>query len=407
MNFTKLPPVLSSRLALSLLLSATLMACSKAPEPQPDASPAPPILQGEAIRFPAGHPQLAMIGVVEAAPGKPIAVDMPARLVWNEEKTQRIYPAFAGRVQAIKVDVGQAIKAGAVLAQMASPDFGAAQADTAKAQADMALASKSLDRQRELFELGIIPRKDLEQAQADTARAQAETSRAEARTKLYGSSSGVNQQMALTSSIAGQVVERNLNPGQELRPDMASPGVPALFVISDPTSLWVQIDAREAEAASMRPGSMFEMTVSALPGQKFEGQVVAVADYIDPSTRTIKIRGLVANPRRLLKAEMLATVRVERSLGNGVLIPAQAAVLYGAKHRVFVETEPGVFEPREVTLGYEGPLQVLVSNGLEAGEKVVAENTLLLARQLRVARDAAASTSSASAEAAEQAKAKP
>ena len=104
---------------------------------------------------------------------------------------------------------------------------------------------------------------------------------------------------------------------------------------------------------------------------------------------------------------VLATARVERSLGNGVLIPSQAAVLYGAKHRVFVQIEPGVFEPREVTLGYEGPLQVLVSSGLEAGEKVVAENTLLLARQLRVARDAAASTTSASAEAAEKAKAKP
>ena len=401
------PDLFSSRFVLPLLLTVGLAACNKAPEPVADPSPPAPILQGEAIRFPAGHPQLAMIGVVDAAPGKPIAVDMPARLVWNEEKTQRVYAAFAGRVQSIRADVGQSVKAGTVLAQMASPDFGSAQADTAKAQADQALAGKTLARQRELFALGIIARKDLEQTEAETARAQAEVSRAEARTRLYGSNSGVNQQMALTATLAGQVVERNLNPGQELRPDMAGPGVPALFVISDPTKLWVQIDARETEAATMRPGSTFELTVPALPGQKFEGQVLAVADFIDPSTRTIKIRGIVNNAERRLKAEMLATARVERSLGNGVLIPSQAAVLYGAKHRVFVQIEPGVFEPREVTLGYEGPLQVLVSSGLEAGEKVVAENTLLLARQLRVARDAAASTTSASAEAAEKAKAKP
>lgn len=403
----KFPDLLFPRLVLPLLLTVSLAACNKAQEPTGNPPPPAPILQGEAIRFPPGHPQLAMIGVVDASPGKPIAVDMPARLVWNEEKTQRIYAAFAGRVQSIRADVGQAVKAGTVLAQMASPDFGAAQADTAKAQADHALANKTLVRQRELFDLGIIARKELEQTEADTARAQAEVSRAEARTRLYGSSSGVNQQMALTATIAGQVVERNLNPGQELRPDMAGPGVPALFVISDPTQLWVQIDARETEAATMRPGSAFELTVAALPGQKFEGQVLAVADFIDPSTRTIKVRGVVNNAERRLKAEMLATARVERSLGNGVLIPAQAAVLYGAKHRVFVQTDPGVFEPREVTLGYEGPLQVLVSNGLEAGEKVVAENTLLLARQLRVARDAAASTTSATVDAAEKAKAKP
>jgi cobalt-zinc-cadmium efflux system membrane fusion protein len=352
---------------------------------------AEPIVQGESLRFPPGHPQLALIGVTEATPGKAIAVDLPARLVWNEERTQRIYPAFAGRVQAIRADVGQSVKAGTLLAQLASPDFGTAQADTARAQADLAQAHKTQARQRELFDLGIIPRKDLEQAETDTARAQAEASRAAARTLLYGGGGGsrVNQQIALTTTINGMVVERNINPGQELRPDQSGPGIPPLFTISDPTSLWVQIDARESEAATLRPGTSFALTIPALPGQRFDGTVMAVSDAIDPATRTIKIRGLVPNPERRLKAEMLASARIERSLGNGVLIPAQAAVLYGNKHRVFLQTEPGVFEPREVTLGYEGPQQVLVSRGLEVGDKVVSENTLLLARQIRAARDAA------------------
>ena len=53
------------------------------------------------------------------------------------------------------------------------------------------------------------------------------------------------------------------------------------------------------------------------------------------------------------------------------------ALLNGAKHFVFVQGAAGVFEPREVELGFEGPKQVLIVKGLAAGESVVSENTLL------------------------------
>lgn len=368
---------------LSALCLTLLAACTEAPAPAPEA-PAP-ILQGGQLHFAAGHPQLALLGVASAAPGKAITVELPAKLVWNEERTQRIYPAFAGRVMAIKADLGQAVKAGSLLAQLASPDFGMAQADTAKASAEGSLSQKSLQRQRELFEAGIIARKDLDQAEFDTARTQAEIQRTEARTKLYGSGGSVNQQLALVASINGTVVERNLNPGQEVRPDQSGPGVPALFVVTDPTSLWVQIDARESEIGTLKIGSSFELVIPSLGGQKFQGRVTAAADFIDPSTRTIKVRGVVANPDRLLKAEMLATARIERILGEGLVIPSQAVSLLGTKHTVMVQTQPGVFESREVGLSYQGPKETVVSSGLEAGEQVVTENVLLLVREFRIA----------------------
>ncbi len=384
MNTTSL---LLKRTVLALLVAATLGACSEAPAPEPITPQ--PILQGNQLRFPVGHPQLALIGITISAPGRAIAVDLPAKLVWNEERTQRIYPAFAGRISAIQADVGLTVKPGTVLAQLASPDFGMAQADTAKAQVDVQLAQKSLSRQKELFDAGIIARKDLEQAQADYARAGAESDRALARTKLYGASTGVNQQLAIKSTINGVVVERNLNPGQELRPDQSGPGIPALFVVSDPTSLWVQIDARDSEASTLRVGTNFELSIAALPGQKFEGKVTAAADFIDPTTRTIKVRGVIANPERRLKAEMLATARVQRQLGNGVIVPASAVILRGTKQFVFVQVQPGVFEPREVERSYEGAKEAVISRGLEVGEQVVSENALLLGRQFRVASDEA------------------
>lgn len=385
------PAAACSLLALALAAGSSvwLSGCSQAAAPDSEPVAAAPVVQDGQLRFVPGHPQLALLGVTEARAAQSVAVDLPARLVWNEERTQRIYPAFAGRVTSIRADLGQSIKAGSALATLASPDFGQAQADTAKAQVDQTLAQQGLRRQRELFEAGIVARKDLEQAEADAARARAEVARAAARTSLYGSASAVNQQLALSAGMAGVVVERNLNPGQEVRPDQSGPGNPALFVVTDPSTLWVQIDAREGNLASLRPGDSFELEVPAYPGEVFTGRVTAASDAIDPTSRTIKVRGAVANADRRLKAEMLATVHLKETRETGTVIPAQAVTLRGATHTVFVQREPGVFESRAVTLGHEGPREVVVAKGLAAGDKVVTQNVLLLARQFQIAAEEA------------------
>ena len=373
--------------AVAMAALTLLTACQDKTEPVA-AAPAP-IIQNNQLRYPANHPQLVLLVTTPAAAAKSIAVELPARLVWNEEKTQRIYPAFAGRVTRISTDVGQAVTSGQVLAQLASPEFGAAQADTSRAQADATLASQALKRQRELFEAGVVARKDLEQTEAEAARAQAEVARAQARTNLYGSATGVNQQLGLRSDIRGVVVERNLNPGQEVRSDSSNA---PLFVVSDPSTLWVQIDAQEADVADLRPGAKVTLVVPTLADQTFEATVSAVTDQIDPTTRTIKIRAAVNNPKRLLKSEMLAKVRYERKVGPGVEVPATAVFLRGNQHYVFVQTEAGMFAPRDVTVSHEGPKTVLLSDGLKEGEQVVSQNGLLLARELRIAKEAAHSS---------------
>ncbi|MBS0390016.1 MAG: efflux RND transporter periplasmic adaptor subunit [Proteobacteria bacterium] len=370
-------------LALALCATALLQGCHKAPTEAAAPEAAPPVLQSGRLRFAPGHPQLALLTVARATHAQDLVVELPAKLVWNEERTQRVFPPFAGRVVAIRADLGQSVKAGAPLALLASPDFGQAQADTAKAHAGQQLAQQALTRQRELFEAGIVARKDLEQAEADAASARAESARAAARTRLYGSADAVNQQLAITSSIAGVVVERRLNPGQELRPDQVGPDAPALFVVTDPGTLWVQIDARESDLTSLRPGAGFSLQVPAYPGESFIGRVMATADAIDPSTRTIKVRGLVPNADRRLKAEMLVTARISENRSSGVVVPASAVLLNGTRHSVFIESEAGVFEPRTVTLGHEGPREVIITGGLTAGEKVVTQNALLLARQFQ------------------------
>ena len=346
-----------------------------------------PIVQGQQLRFPAGHPQLALLSTAPAVAAQSVTIELPARLVWNEERTQRIYPAFAGRVAQLHADIGQTVQVGQVLATLASPEFGAAQADTAKAQADARLTERNWLRQRELFDAGIVSRKDLEQAEAEASRAQAEVARAHARTSLYGASNGVNQQLGLASTVRGVVVERNLSAGQEVRPDQGGPGNPALFVVSDPSVLWVQIDAREADIASLQPGTKISLTLPNYPDQSFEAKIAATGDFIDSATRAIKVRAVIDNAKRLLKAEMLGTARIQRKLATGVLVPSSAVQLRGNEHWTYVQTEAGVYEPRRVKLGYEGIKEVLIVEGVQAGEQIVKDNGLLLAREFRIAQE--------------------
>ena len=376
--------------AASLGALAILVYTLNAPETPLRVHTPEPIVQGEQLRFPAAHPQLALLSTAEAQSADSVTVELPARLIWNEERTQRIYPAFAGRVLTLNADLAQNVNVGQVLATLASPEFGAAQADTAKAMADAQVAERALARHQMLFEADVISRKELDATEAEAMRTKAELTRAQARTQMYGShANAINQQLRLTSGVRGVVVERNLSAGQEVRPDQGGPGNQALFVISDPTVLWVQVDARESDVASLKPGTKITLTLPSLPDKTFEAKITATGDFIDSNTRSIKVRAVIDNAQRLLKAEMLGTARIERKLAAGVLVPASAVQLRGTEHWTYVQTEPGVFEPRQVKLGYEGLHEVLIVDGVKAGEHVVKENSLLLAREFRIAKEEA------------------
>lgn len=165
---------------------------------------------------------------------------------------------------------------------------------------------------------------------------------------------------------------------------MAAP----LFTVSDPSSLWVQIDAQEADLPDLRPGARVALVVPSLAQEPVQATVQAVTDQIDPLSRTIKVRATVANPQRLLKNEMLARARYERQVGQSLAVPASAVFLRGSQHFVFVQGAPGLFETRDVRVVHEGPQRTLVGAGLREGELVVSENGLLLARELRLAQEA-------------------
>ncbi len=319
---------------------------------------------------------------------QPASVPLAGRLIWDENATVRVFTPFAGIVRKLLVEVNQPVTKGMPLAEIQSADFGQALADARKAGSDFRRTERNLERLRDLFEHGAAPRKDLDSAEADFASARAEKERAEARLAIYGASAtATSQGFLLPSPLDGVLVERNVTPGQEVRPDQMLANMPQftapLFVVTDPSRLWIQIDATEIDLPHLRPGCEFTFSTRAFPGQTFTGRVETVSEFIDPATRTIKVRGSVDNRQRLLKAEMFVSVTLPERQAPGASVPTNAVFLKGDKHYVFVEEQPGRFARHEVKLGSEQDGHVLVVAGLERGQRVVTEGCVLLQQQLR------------------------
>jgi cobalt-zinc-cadmium efflux system membrane fusion protein len=314
-----------------------------------------------------------------AKPAGANVLRLPGRLAWDEDKTVRIFPAFAGRVVKIFVKPGDTVKAGQTLAQLASPDFGQAQADARKAASDFALTQKNLARVRELVAGGVAPQRDLQAAESEYARAQAELARASGRVRLYGSTAqSVDQTFALKSPIAGTVVERSINPGQELRSDLMLGNGAPMFVITDPSRLWLFLDATERDLRLLRSGETLALRTDAYPQETFPAVIEAISHSVDPQTRTIKVRGSLANPQDRLKGEMFVTAELETAPAAGIVVPAKAVFLQGTRHFVFVEEERGRYAHVEVQIGSESGGALVVTEGLREGQRVVVDGNLFL-----------------------------
>jgi cobalt-zinc-cadmium efflux system membrane fusion protein len=334
-----------------------------------------PIVRGDTIQFPKGSTAPQRFAVERAEAPFEHDITLPARLTWDEERTVRVFPPFAGRVTRMIARPGDRVSIGTPLAEMMSPDFGQAQADARKAQADLSLASKALERQKELTAHGVASAKELEQAQADARKAQAEADRAVGRLSAYGHEVAGDNRFVLRSPTAGVVVERNLNPGQELRPDQ--PGAP-LFVITDPTHLWIVVDANESDVGNLKQGMPISVVSNQFPDTAFPGELVQIADFIDPTSRTLKIRGSVPNPDRKLKGEMFVTARIRVPKGNMPTVASRAVYLSGVNNYVFVRTAPDTFVRRAVRVGRESEGRMPLLSGVKEGDEVVVAGNLFL-----------------------------
>ena len=368
------------RIPISICLAVLLAGCNPAKKEAevPEAK-----VSGETVTMATNSPQLAALTVEPVGAEQPAFVPLTGRLVWDEDATVRVFTPFAGIVRKLFVDLKQPVTKGMPLAEIQSPDFAQAQSDARKSASDLRHADQNLSRLRDLFEHGAAPRKDLETAEADYASAQSEKDRAETRLAIYGATAAsTNQGFLLPSPLDGILVERNVTPGQEVRPDQMLANIPQitapLFVVTDPTRLWVWLDVTEMHLILVHKGTALTIRSKAFPGQTFQGRLDLIGDSLDATTRTVRARGSVEDASRLLKAELYVTVEIPDVVPMSLQVPSKAVFLRENQYYLFLETGPGQFQRHAVKVGSERDGKVAILEGLNTGQRVVTEGCLLL-----------------------------
>ena len=161
-----------------------------------------------------------------------------------------------------------------------------------------------------------------------------------------------------------------------------------LVAVTDPSTLWLTIDAPEKFAAFFQKGGRLRFTVPAYPADTFWSRVDAVGVGLDPSTRTLPIRGVVANGAARLKPEMLATVLVEGSQSvAAAVLPEDAVQLLDGKPIVFLAKPDGkggaTLTARRVEVGSRSSGRVAITSGLSNGDIVVTRGAFAVKGQLK------------------------
>lgn len=379
------------------LLALLLAACK--PAQVVEINPFPVKVEKNHLIFTAGDPQLKSISVKQTKENDTVVLHLTGKLVWNEDVTTNVFSPLAGRVASIKGARGQKVKVGDELARITSPDFGQAQADAVKSEADLALAKRVLDRTRDLLKQGVLPQKELDTAQNAFDDAQSERDRAVERLAVWGGRGGdVNGAFALKAPMDGVIVDRSVQPGQEVRSDQMLAGMAVvaapMFIISDPESLWVNLDVSEQDLSNLQVGQKLEIRSRAYGNQIFPGALTVIGQSLNPDTRTVVARGTVSNPEKLLKAQMYVDVNVITQVPKMPQVPIKAVFLREGKACVFVRASETTFEMRHITTAAEDAGNVFVSQGLKADEAVVSEGALVLESLL----DANTSTANTSTE---------
>jgi len=319
--------------------------------------PPPATITAEAARSQEWVEHLPAIGTLIASQG----VDVASQV--------------AGIVTALGFESGQEAPKGDKLVQL---DISVELADLASAEATQREADVAFKRQTDLLRKSVAS-----EANVDTALAKRDTAAA-----AVNRIKALIAQKSILAPFAGRLGIRKVELGQYVSPGLTLVTLQAL----DP--IWVDFPMPEQNIGKLQKGQVIELTVDAFPGEIFKGKVASLDARVAQDTRTLLVRGTLANPGRKLLPGMFANVAVLAGAPAAVVTVPRTAVtysLYGDAVYV-VKPEQGssavpaqpaadavfVVERRFVTTGQVRGDLVAVTSGLKAGEVVVTTGQLKL-----------------------------
>jgi cobalt-zinc-cadmium efflux system membrane fusion protein len=353
---------------------------------------------------------LKSIGLqVEPVRAVPIATSIVVTAVVrpNETRVAQLRPLSRGRVVKVQVRTGDRVRSGQMLlvydnieAGELVSEYRSAVASLNQATARADLSKKSLDRATDLLAVGAIAKAEVERRNADhrNALASIEVAKADmnkSSEKLHrlglsntdveklprASADSDGLEISLRAPFAGIVTSANVADGEVIDQTQS------LLTVADLSTVWVQGDLYERDLGQVRPGQEVEILTDAYPGKVFPGRLTYVGDYLDPQTRTAKIRCEAPNPGSALKVDMFARVRLHASgRHRGLVVPESAVQIIDGRSYVFQQQSETTFKRREVALGSKEGNAIELTSGLREGSMIVTEGSFYLKSAMLKAR---------------------
>jgi cobalt-zinc-cadmium efflux system membrane fusion protein len=370
------------------------------------------LLPGEGVKMRLATPAAAERAGIALAPAQAThlasGAAVPAQATYNRARLAEVMALPGGVVRRIAAEPGQKVGKGALLAEIASPGAATARAEHQAALGRLELADANVRREQELVARGVSARIELEQALAEQQSARASVAQLRDQLAAFGvdPAAGGGAALLLRSPLAGTVVARNASVGQTLAPETP------LFTVADLSSMWVELQVNSDRVGLARVGAAIEAEFDDLPGRRFPGKIVQVATGLDKRTRLLQVVAEIDNPdgavkdglfgqARLLAAEVAGVAdRGRHHDGDDhdhdkdhgedhgedhdavVAVPAAAVQSIDGKAYVFVAHEQDLFELRRIVAGPRRGGEVVISAGLNAGERVVASQGFALKSEL-------------------------
>jgi len=275
---------------------------------------------------------------------------------------------LAGSVLEVRVEEGQSVQRGAVIARIEARPLQEAlvssQSAVRSAEQSLAVAEREADRTASLVKGGALAERDLELARTAVAGSQAQL--ADTRARL-ASVRQLLDDAVVTAPISGVVSGRPVNAG-----DVVSPGTP-LATIIDPSSMRLEASVQSESLASLRLGTPVEFEVRGYPGRTFGGRIARVAPAADPVTRQVNIFVDVPNTSGQLVAGLFAEGRVTSERRQAVVVPATAVDTSG-QHPWVLRLKDGKAERVSVTIGVRDDRseRIEILSGAAAGDVLLA-----------------------------------
>jgi Cu(I)/Ag(I) efflux system membrane fusion protein len=271
-------------------------------------------------------------------------------VAWNERGIVLVQTRAAGFVEKLHARAPlDPVAKGAPLVEILFPEWAAAQEEflllRRRGQEELAIAARG-----RLVLLGMSETEIREVEQAGIAR----------------------PRITLRSPISGIIAELGVREG------MTVGAGATLFRLADLSTVWVNAEVPEAQAASLRPGATAEARVPGWPDLVFKGRLGAILPEVNASTRTLRVRIELANPGQRLKPGMFASVSISPERGaESVLVPSEAVIRTGERNVVIV-AEGGRFAAAEVEVGREAGGRSEIRKGVKAGDRVVTSGQFLI-----------------------------